>query len=185
MRAADGFLALILLAWPSLGQAAAWHVDPAKSRLTAAVMQQGRMIEGAFERFAAEITFDPNRLDQAQIVVTVDLASFAMGDAQRDAIARSEEILAAGSNPTARYATTRITRLDGDRYQVEANLTLKGLARPVSHPATIVIDGDQARATGEATLLRLDYGVGARQFPGGDQLGLEVRVRFDVTATRG
>ena len=55
----------------------------------------------------------------------------------------------------------------------------------LTHPATITVTGDEAHAQGEVALNRVEFGVGAAQFPRGDQVGLTVTVRFDLAATRG
>ena len=57
-------------------------------------------------------------------------------------------------------------------------------ALPISlnHPVTILVKGGKAHAQGEVKLDRLAFGVGAGQFQRGDQVGLTVLVRFDLTA---
>ena len=97
---------------------------------------------------------------------------------------RPREFLAAGTAATATYRATAFTALGGDVYEVEGELTLKGITGRLSHPATIVVEGNEARAQGEVVLNRIDFGVGAAQFPGGDQIGLNMTVRFDLAAGR-
>jgi len=115
-------------------------------------------------------------------VITIDLASFKSGNTQRDQIATAGEFLAAATAATATYATKRFKAKDGDRYEVAAELSLKGVTREVTHAATIVVRGGEARAQCEVVLDRLAFGVGAGQFPRGDQVGLSVTVRFDLIA---
>jgi polyisoprenoid-binding protein YceI len=181
-----GLATMAVAAWvaPAPAHAAGWQVDPARSSIKVEIDQTGKPLAARFESFAAEITFDPKNLAKAAVVVTVDLASFRSGDAQRDQMAISNELLAASSGPTARYESRKFTARGGDRYDVEAELTLKGVSRPLSHTATIAITGDEARAQGQVVLTRTDFGVGANQFPRGDQIGLAVTVRFDLVAHR-
>lgn len=175
-----------LTVWASAGPLAAaeWAVDPAQSRLTIEVSQGGAPLQARFETFAAEISFDPAAPEAARAVITVDLTSFTTGDGQRDQIATSREFLDAGGNATATYATAGFVPLGGDRYEVTGTLTLREASRELTHPATIKVDGDAATAEGEVALMRLDYGVGAGQFPRGDQVGLEVIVRYSLKARR-
>lgn len=179
-------LVTMAVAWLAAVPAAAagWQVDPARSSLTVAFEQTGKPVTARFERFAAEIAFDPKDLAAAAVVVTVDLASLKTGDAQRDQMAASSELLGVASGSSARYATRKLTARGGDRYEVEANLTLKGVTRLLTHPATIAIAGGEAHAQGEVVLTRTEFGVGANQFPRGDQIGLAVTVRFDLIARR-
>jgi polyisoprenoid-binding protein YceI len=180
LRLAAALAALL----PGHAHAAEWRVDPARSTIALTVTQSGRPLEARFTRFDAAVEFDPARPRDARVTVTVDTASFASGASQVDQAAVSREFLAAGQHPTARYVLTSLEPLGGDRYEAAANLELRGVSLPVTHPAAIEAGPAEARASGEVTLLRTAWGVGASQFPNGDQVGLEVVVRFDLRATR-
>jgi len=183
MRLGFATMAAALLA-AAPAEAARWQVDTARSSITVEFEQNGQPVTARFERFTAEVAFDPKDLTTSAVVVTVDLASFKTGDAQRDQMAASSELLAVASGPSARYATRSLKAVADDRYEVEAELTLKGITRPLTHHATIAIAGDRAHAQGEAVLTRTEFRVGANQFPRGDQIGLAVTVRFDLVARR-
>ena len=100
-------------------------------------------------------------------------------------MATASEFLSAASAATATYRATAFKALGGDRYEVAGELTLKGIIGRLSHPATITVTDNQAHAEGEVVLNRVEFGVGAAQFPRGDQVGLNVTVRFDLAASRG
>ena len=177
-------LALLIVA-SLLPRAAAlavdWQVDPARSTIAVVVRQGGGSFEARFERFAAEVAFDPERLEATRVVITVDTGSFASGDGRRDQVAVGDAFLAARSHRKARYATRAVRPLGGDRYEVEADLDLRGVTRPLTHAATIAAGPEEARATGEVEIVRADWGVGQGQ-PG--DVGAVVVVRFDLAATR-
>jgi polyisoprenoid-binding protein YceI len=176
---------LVLLAtWSPSALAAEWQVDPARSTI-AAVVRQGASggFEARFERFAAEVAFDPARPEATRVTVTVDTASFASGHGQRDQVATGDAFLAAKSHREARYVTRAVRPLGGDRYEVEADLELRGVIKPLTHAATIAAGPGEARATGEVEIARADWGVGRDQ-PRGADVGAVVVVRFDLAATR-
>jgi polyisoprenoid-binding protein YceI len=175
-------LACLAAALPGPAMAKDWVVDPAASTLTLTIQQGQTPIEARFERFAAEVSFNPAAPDQSRVTVTVDLGSFASGDSQRDGQAKGPDFLDAGSAAEAVYRTVSFAPLGSDRYQVEAELTLKGMTRALSHEATITVEGDQARATGTVPLTRTDFEVGTGQFATGTMIGLEVLVAFDLQA---
>ena len=179
-------VSLILVAtWSPVALAAEWQVDPARSTI-AAVVRQGASggFEARFERFTAEVAFDPARPEATRVTVTVDTASFASGSGQRDQVATGDAFLAAKSHREARYVTRAVRPLGGDRYEVEADLTLRGVTKPLTHTATIAGGPGEARATGEVEIARADWGVGQGQPPGGAEVGAVVVVRFDLAATR-
>ena len=176
---------LALVAQASPAAAAVWHVDPARSSITVIFDQGGKPVEARFEGYRAEVAFDPKDLAASRVAITVDLASFRSGDAQRDQMATAAEFLAAGAAGRARYVTKGFKSTGGDGYEVTAELALKGVTQPLDHPATILVKGGEAHAQGEVKLDRLAFGVGAGQFQRGDQVGLTVLVRFDLTAKLG
>jgi polyisoprenoid-binding protein YceI len=180
LRPLAAALAALLLAVPAW--AGDWAVLPADSSLTLTIQQGQTPIKARFERFDADISFDPADPGQARIVVEVDLASFASDDDQRDAQAKGPDFLAAGDGARAVYRTTSVTPIGGDRYRVEAELTLKGVTRQVSHEATITVDGDAAHAVGLVPITRTEFGVGTGQFATGGLIGLDVAVAFDLEA---
>lgn len=185
MHRRSGLVGLWLLLQPVAAVAMEWQVDPARSSLTAEFDQGGTPVSARFESFAAEVSFDPADPASARVEITVDLASFRSGDAQRDQMATASEFLAAASAGSATYRATGFKPLGADTYEVQGELTLKGVTGRLTHPATITVTGERARAQGEVELNRVEFGVGAAQFPRGDQVGLTVTVRFDLAATRG
>lgn len=179
------FLLLAALALaPAAAQAAAWRLEPDQSMLSLDFKQGGSEIKATFDHFAGTIDFDPNDLDHAAITMTIDLASFESGDAGRDGQAKSAPWLDAGKAQEAVYKTLSIKRRGGDIYTVEAELTLRGVTKHLTHDVTITIDGDEAHATGSVSLPRLDYGVGKEADPNGNTVSLDVDVSFDVGAKR-
>lgn len=181
MRLTPASLALVAVILPTSALPAEWRVDPARSRIGVVVEQGGKAFEARFDRFEAEIAFDPARPDAARVVVVVDTSSFTSDDGQRDQIATGDAFLAAKAFPRARYASRELKPLGGDRYDVRAEFDLRGLVKPVAHLATITTGTDGARATGELEIARADWGVGQLQFRGTD-VGPVVTVRFDLAA---
>ncbi len=177
-------LAAAVCLMPALALAQSWTVQPDDSALRFAVMQGSTKIDGAFETFSADITFDPDQLDQASVTVTVDISSFESGDATRDSTAMGAQWFAAGQFPEAVYATRSFEATGDGTYNVVADLTMRGVTKEVSHPVSITIDGDTAQAVGEVPIMRTEFGVGQGEFATGNTVALDVTVTFDIKATR-
>ena len=86
----------------SAAQAAEWKILPG-SALTFAGEQAGEKFTGRFSRFDAKISLDPQNLSEAKIVVTVDVASAATGDKQRDTALPDKDWFDAKTFPQARF----------------------------------------------------------------------------------
>jgi polyisoprenoid-binding protein YceI len=182
--AAVALAAGLALAGGSAVGAPAWTVDPATSRLGFTTRQGAQPIEGAFTRWTARIRFDASDLAGSSVEVVVDLASVASGDPARDKQAQSAEFFDSARTPEARYRTRAFRALGGDRFEVDADLSMKGVTRPLTHTVRIVLDGDRATAEGEVALSRREFGFGSGLFESEQILAAEIRVRFSLRATR-
>lgn len=163
--------------------AADWRVDPAQSRLTFHPNLAGGEFEGRFERFDAAIRFDPADLPHAQLQVAVDLPGARTGDGDRDAALQGPDFFQSDRWPQARFASTSVRALGGDRYEVAGRLTLRDASQPVNLVVRFTRKdpaAGEARLTGSTTLHRLDFGVGRGEWQSTEWLADVVRVEFDL-----
>jgi polyisoprenoid-binding protein YceI len=161
-----------------------WTVDPARSSLGFSGTQTGSHFDGQFSRYKAAVTFDPDHPETSRIVVDVDLGSATTGDKQRDIALPGKDWFDVAHFPTARFVSTSIRRRGGNAYVATGNLTLRGVTRPILLPFTLTIDGDSARATGRAQLVRNAFGVGQGAWSSGQWVALEVGVDINIVAKR-
>ena len=84
--------------------------------------------------------------------------------------------------PDIRLQLRSLRRLDGERFTAEADVTMKGVTRPVSFPVTLRSDGRTAQMTGGFSLDRAAYGIGT-QGTWNRLIGRQVRVDVSL-ATR-
>lgn len=184
-RAAASLLAVGLAAAVApAGAATDWIVDPHRSRLAFSTRQGAQPIEGGFARWTARIRFDPADLPGSAVEVVVDLTSVATGDPARDKQAQAAEFFDSARTPEARYRSRAFRALGGDRFEVEAELTMKGVTRPLAHTVRIAIEGDRATAEGEVPLRRREFGFGSGLFDSEQVLAAEILVRFSLQARR-
>jgi polyisoprenoid-binding protein YceI len=168
---------------PAKGGAAKWAVAPG-STLGFASSFSGTAFQGSFKRWTADIAFDPKNLAASKASVTVDMTSAATGDASRDESLPTDDWLASGKFKTATFVTTSIKDLGGGKYQAPANLTIRGVTKPVVLNFTVAITGDQAKMNGTAVINRSQFGVGQGQFAGADTVPYNVTVNVNITAKR-
>ncbi len=168
---------------PAAG-ASAWIIDHDASALNFEVIWQGAERTGAFAAWSAEINFDPDNLDDAHAVVRIETASASTGVQYLDGQIPGSDGFQSDAHPVAIFETTNFNALGDDRYEAVGELTIRGETQPVALPFTLTINGDEAQMSGETTLNRLDFGLGARSDASGGSLGLEVVVRVELEATR-
>lgn len=148
----------------------------------------GQPVQGGFEDFAAEIAFDPEDLAASRIVVEIDTTSITTGHGDRDATLRSSQFFATDQWPSARFESEELVRRDGDAYEARGSLTIRDLTRDVVLPFELAIREDggglAARAEGELTISRLEFGIGQGEWASTETVGEDVTIHIAIDATR-
>ncbi len=165
-------------------EAPRWVVDQARSQLGFSSQVEGQGFDGHFQRWDADIRFDPKALAASKVVVTVETGSMVSGDVQRDQSAQSSEWFAAAMFPKATFATRSFKDLGGGKYEADGDLTIRGMTQPVALPFSLDITGDRAKLIGQTTVDRSLFGVGQGDYGGPDTVPLAVTVKVDLIATR-
>ena len=164
--------------------APAWTVDYAKSRLGFSATETGKSFSGEFQKYEAIIHLNPEDPAGALIDVTVDMTSAKTGDRQKDSALPGSDWFKAKDFPTARYVATNVEKKADGSYVANGDLTIRGVSKPTPLPFALAIEGANATAKGETTLMRADFGVGEGDFADGTWVGLEVKVTVDIRASR-
>jgi cytochrome b561 len=169
--------------------APAWAVDPAASRIAFTGAYMGRPFSGVFERWTADIRFDPDAPAEARIRVVVDAGSATTGEPYFDESVREGDWFNVIDFPDVAFAVNEgVERLGPTSWEATGVLTVKGQAYPLRLPFELAIDGDVARMTATVGLQRTALGIGLETLTEarGDEewVADEVRVDIEVAATR-
>ncbi|MCW2283892.1 polyisoprenoid-binding protein YceI [Rhodoblastus acidophilus] len=175
-------LVLMALALSGAAQASEWKILPG-SALTFTGTQMGDKFTGAFSRFDAKISLDPDHPEAAKIAVSVDLASAATGDRQRDGALPDKDWFDVAKTPTASFVATEVSRTEKG-FVARGDLTLRGVTKKIVLPFTLDINGKTARAKGHADLLRNEFGVGQGDYSSDSWVAFQVGVDVDLVAER-
>ncbi len=161
-----------------------WTVDKAASSLRFTSSMAGESFTGAFRRWDADIRFDPANLAASSVTATIDVASAATGNPDRDQALPTDTFLDAPAYPRATFVARRFTALGGGRYQADGVLTLRGVSKPLSLPFTLVIQGGQAKMTSQVAINRLAFGVGQGEWKAVTTIPAAVTVSVVLAARR-
>lgn len=154
--------------------AQAWAAT--EGTLTFTVAQMGAPVTGALPAWSAAIDYDPET-GAGTTTVEIDVTQLTLGSVTDQA--RGPEFFDIARYPSARFEGT-IRRLDGAAHEASGTLTLRGTAVPVSLPFTLEITGGTAKMSGQLTLDRRAFGLGAGY---GDESTVGFAVTVDVTLT--
>lgn len=179
-------VALLALApaWAAIAIAATgYHLDPPQSRLSFAGMQAGAPFEGVFQRFTADIRFDPNDLASSRFDVTIDLKSVDTKDKDRDTTIKGADIFATDRWPTSHFVADKFTAQSSGKYMATGKLTLRDVTKDVPVEFTFQKDAAGAWLKGGTTVKRLDFGVGQGDWRSTEWVGNDVKIQFALKLT--
>lgn len=171
-------LALVLVCGSVAFAATQWTLQPKQSKLTFVGIQADAQFEATFERFTADIKFDPKDLAGSRFDVKIDMASVNSRDSERDDTIKSDDLFAVKQFPTAHYVAERFTAKGGNKFTAVGKLTLRNVTREVPIEFTFQKKDASAWLKGSAQLKRLDFGVGQGEWKETKDVGNEVKVTF-------
>lgn len=176
-RSARAFaLMASLLAVPAF---AADYVQAPGSSLAFATKYQGEVFVGRLPGFATTLRFDPKRLDDAKLDVTIPLAQATVEHPDGTDALRGSDFFDATRHPQARYTATRFRALGGDRYAADGTLSLRGVSKSVTLEFTWA-PGAAPVLAGRATVPRLAFGVGGGDWADTDLIPDDVAISTRV-----
>lgn len=174
---------LLALAAALPAGAAEWTLDRAASRIGWTAKWNTSPVRGGFERFDADIVFAPDALDSASVRVRVDIGSVYLEGQEARSTLTNPTWFAAKDHPQATVESKAFRDLGNGRYEMVADLTIRGTTREIVLPFKLTIEGDTARMEGGLTLDRVIFGIG-REGDFAQAVGPEVDVSIAVTARR-
>ena len=138
--------------------------------------------DGGFRSFTGEIVLvggDPTR---SSVSIVIDTTTLWSDNEKLTGHLKSPDFFEVETYPEATFRSTAIRPDAGGGYQVTGELTLHGVTKSISFPATIAMLDGVVSAKAEFVLMRYDFGI---VYPGkpDDLIRDEVVVRFDLRAS--
>jgi polyisoprenoid-binding protein YceI len=170
-----------------------WAIDPVHSVAEFAVKHMMvSTVKGRFHSMTGTLTIDEANSTASSVTATIDVASIDTGESQRDAHLRSDDFFNAELYPHIRFRSTRVDRLDDERWRVIGNLTIRDITREVvldtEFEGQITDPYGKQRAGFSATteLSRKEFGLkwNALLETGGAVVGDRVKVALHIEAIR-
>ncbi len=159
-----------------------WTVDKAASKIGWSTTFQGEAINGAFAGYAAQIAFDTDKLEQSHVKVSIDLASVASGDDNRDGTLKSDQFFNVASFPKATYEASKFTKADATHFVAHGKLSLHGVTKALDLPFTLSIKNGTADMSGAVDLDRTAFTVGSGDYAKTDAIPAVVKLAITVKA---
>lgn len=165
-------------------QAVGGRVDNLSSKIQFTAMQSGVAIVGKFQKFVADVDFDPAAPAVGKIELLIDVASVSTGSSDADELLKSQEFFNTVHFPQANFSATSISAAGVGHFQAPGQLTLKGRSAAIVVPFTVRAEGAGLRIEGRLSLSRLAYHVGEGQWADTGTLDDQVQVQFSLYLPR-
>lgn len=160
-------------------------IVPAKSSVTFQFKQMGVNMDGRFKKWAAQLSFDPAKAEQAKVNFEVDLTSVDAGSSEADDEVVTKSWFNTAAFPKALFVAKQIKPTAPNQYEVLGTLSIKGLSREVKFPMKHTAQGKDGLLTGSFTLKRADYSIGEGLWAKFDVVANDIQVTFSITASQG
>lgn len=165
-------------------------IDKAHSEVAFQVRHLVSRVRGRFSDFEGQIEYDEADPTRSSVTVRIRAASIDTNDASRDAHLRSGDFFAADEHEMLTFVSTAIRRTGVDSFDVDGDLTIRGVRRPVALRATFLGKArdpwgkEKLGFEADVALNRKDYGLtwNAALETGSFLVGDEVKVMLSIQA---
>jgi polyisoprenoid-binding protein YceI len=151
-----------------------------ESSVTFGYKQMGVPLDGKFNKFAAQVSFDPAKVANAQARIDIDVASIDTGSTEANDEVVGKLWFNAKTFPTASFVSTGLKALGGNRYEATGKLSIKGRTLEVKAPVTFQATGNRGAFDGGFTIKRLDYAIGEGEWTDVGTVANEIQIKFHL-----
>ncbi|MDY7092448.1 MAG: YceI family protein [Acidobacteriota bacterium] len=141
--------------------------------------------DGGFNQFEGTVEVVNGTPEGTTVDVTIDNTSLWSDNEDLTGHLKSADFFDVENFPTSTFTSTKVVPSDtAGEYEVTGNLTLHGVTKQITFPATIEVSEDQVTAQAEFFIKRFDFGI---EYPGrqDDLIRDEVVIKLNIVATGG
>ena len=166
------------------------EIDRSHSDVAFQVRHLLSKVRGRFNDFGGTIEFDPTRPQDSRVEVVIQAASIDTAEPIRDNHLRTPDFFDVETFPTLTFRSASVTPRGHDAYDVAGDLTIHGVTRRVTLPASFLGSAQDPWGNtrfvfeAELTLNRKDFGLfwNAALETGGFLVGDDVKITLSVQA---
>jgi polyisoprenoid-binding protein YceI len=160
------------------------QVDLSKSRVTATSKQMNVPTEGTFKKFTAQLDFDPAKPSSGSASLSIDTASYDLGDESYNQQVRGKDWFDTAQYPNATFVSSAIAPAGGNQFKVSGTLTIKGKSEHVTVPVTLAQQGATQTFDGTLPIKRSQFDIGTGEWKDTSVVADEVLIKFHLVDAR-
>lgn len=132
-------------------------INPSNSKVEFVGAKVTASHPGGFTDFSGKVDVaDP--VEQSRIEITIQTASLYADEEKLTKHLKSPDFFDVGKFPTATFTSTEIKK-EGEGHVISGDLTLHGVTKRISFPATVTATNDKIGANAEFSINRKDFGI--------------------------
>ena len=160
------------------------QVDTSKSTVTAISKQMNVPVDGTFKKFTAQLNFDPAKPAAGSAKLSIDTASYDLGDESYNQQVRGKDWFDAAQYPNATFVSSAIAPAGGNQFKVSGTLTIKGKSENVTVPVTVAQQGTTQSFDGALPIKRSQFDIGTGEWKDTSVVADEVVIKFHIVAAK-
>lgn len=131
-------LTALLATTPVAAFSADWSLDKSHTTIAFEVDHLGfSKTRGVFREFDAEVSYDPEAVENSTVSLTIVAASIDTFWEARDNHVRGADFLDVANHPEITFVSTGVTSIDEDSAELTGDLTIRGVTQPVTFAAEL------------------------------------------------
>jgi polyisoprenoid-binding protein YceI len=134
---------------------------------------------GSFKTMDGTVEFDEANVEATQFNLKIDVKSISTGNGMMNKKSQIEEWFNAEKYPYAKFKSTKVTKKGSD-LSIVGDLTIKGITKQYTIPATYVKSGDKVTFKGTFNVNRIEFKVGHKS----DVVPDLMKVSFQVPVSK-
>lgn len=158
----------------------AQKLETAQSEIAFTFRQMGVPVEGRFTKFSGQFAFDPKKPEAGKAALRIDTGSARFGSQETDSEAVKSDWFNVAKFPQASLDSVAIKAAGPGKYELAGRLNIKGTAKDVQVPVTLVKSGALTIATGGFTVKRLEFKIGDGDWSDTSMVANDVQVKFKL-----
>ncbi len=167
-----------------------WQLDASHTSASFSVRHMMiATVRGHFDQASGSADVEDGKIRSAKVDIAT--GSVATRDAGRDQHLKSADFFDIENHPHLHFETSNVEHVDGDKYRIEGNLTIRGVTRPITLEAEITPvvkdpwgnDRLGVSATGQLNRKEFNLNWNVALEAGGVLVGEQVKIEVDAEFT--
>jgi polyisoprenoid-binding protein YceI len=160
------------------------EVDASKSTVIATSKQMNVPVDGTFKKFTAQLIFDPAKPAAGSAQLTIDTASYDLGDESYNQQVRGKGWFDSAQFPNATFISSAIAPAGGNQFKVSGKLTIKGKSENVTLPVTVTRQGGTQTFDGALPIKRSQFDIGTGEWKDTSVVADEVLIKVHIVEAK-